>query len=64
MKSKRLLFLVVRDLQQCQGKTAQNAIAKLATIFDVICRAQNIDALLEKAGVKKVGIDTDALKLN
>lgn len=42
------------QMQQCQPNAAHQAIAKLATIFDVVCITQNIDTLLEKAGVKEV----------
>jgi NAD-dependent deacetylase len=42
------------QMQKCQPNAAHNAIAKLATIFDVVCMTQNIDTLLEQAGVKNV----------
>lgn len=42
------------QMQQCQPNAAHRAIAKLATCFDVVCMTQNIDTLLEQAGVKEV----------
>ncbi|MDJ0735602.1 MAG: Sir2 family NAD-dependent protein deacetylase [Nostocaceae cyanobacterium] len=42
------------QMQQCQPNAAHLAIAKLASIFDVVCITQNIDTLLEKAGVSDV----------
>lgn len=42
------------QMQQCQPNAAHQAIAQLATIFDVVCITQNIDTLLEQAGVKDV----------
>ena len=42
------------QMQQCQPNPAHKAIAKLATVFDVVCITQNIDTLLEQAGVKDV----------
>lgn len=42
------------QMQECQPNAAHFAIAQLATNFDVICITQNIDTLLEKAGVKDV----------
>lgn len=41
-------------MQQCQPNLAHLAIAELANHFDVVCITQNIDTLLEKAGVKDV----------
>jgi len=42
------------QMQPCQANAAHHAIAKLSDRFDVICITQNIDTLLEKAGVKEV----------
>ena len=42
------------QMQRCQPNAAHNAVAKLATIFDVVCITQNIDTLLEQAGVTDV----------
>lgn len=42
------------QMQGCHPNAAHNAIDKLATIFDVVCITQNIDTLLEKAGVNDV----------
>lgn len=42
------------QMQECQPNAAHFAIAKLASIFDVTCITQNIDTLLELAGVKNV----------
>ncbi|MFM2061708.1 MAG: hypothetical protein RLZZ507_1378 [Cyanobacteriota bacterium] len=41
-------------MQKCQPNAAHFAIAELANHFDVVCITQNIDTLLEKAGVKDV----------
>ncbi|TAE57325.1 MAG: silent information regulator protein Sir2 [Nostocales cyanobacterium] len=41
-------------MQQCQPNAAHLAIAELANYFHVVCITQNIDTLLEKAGVKDV----------
>ena len=58
MRNKKLVldFYAQRfvEMQQCQPNAAHYAIAKLADIFDVVCITQNIDTLLEKAGVKDV----------
>lgn len=42
------------QMQNCQPNAAHFAIAKLAAIFEVVCITQNIDTLLEKAGVNDV----------
>lgn len=42
------------QMQQCKPNAAHVALAKLANIFDVVCITQNIDTLLEQAGVKNV----------
>jgi NAD-dependent deacetylase len=42
------------EMQQCQPNAAHFAIAELANNFDVVCITQNIDTLLEQAGVKDV----------
>lgn len=42
------------QMQQCQPNAAHKAIAKLANCFEVICITQNIDTLLEQAGVRDV----------
>jgi NAD-dependent deacetylase len=42
------------QMQMCQPNAAHVAIAKLATLFNVVCITQNIDTLLEQAGVKDV----------
>ncbi|WP_413173764.1 SIR2 family NAD-dependent protein deacylase [Anabaena azotica] len=42
------------QMQECQPNAAHFAIAELANHFDVVCITQNIDTLLEKAGVKDV----------
>lgn len=42
------------QMQRCKPNAAHVALAKLANIFDVVCITQNIDILLEQAGVKNV----------
>jgi len=42
------------QMQACQPNAAHHAIAQLADRFEVICITQNIDTLLEQAGVKEV----------
>jgi NAD-dependent deacetylase len=42
------------QMQECQPNAAHIAIAQLANRFDVVCITQNIDTLLEQAGVKDV----------
>ncbi|MBD2208981.1 silent information regulator protein Sir2 [Nostoc linckia FACHB-104] len=42
------------QMQQCKPNAAHFAIAELAAKFDVTCITQNIDTLLEKAGVQDV----------
>ncbi len=58
MRNKQLVldFYAQRfvQMQQCQPNAAHQAIATLADLFDVVCITQNIDTLLEKAGVKDV----------
>lgn len=58
MRNKKLVLdfysLMFVEMEQCQPNAAHYAIAKLANIFDVVCITQNIDTLLEKAGVKDV----------
>jgi NAD-dependent deacetylase len=41
-------------MQKCQPNAAHLAIAELANHVDVVCITQNIDTLLEKAGVKDI----------
>ena len=41
-------------MQECQPNAAHAAIAQLANLFDVVCITQNIDTLLEQAGVQDV----------
>lgn len=41
-------------MQSCQPNAAHHAIAQLQEQFDVVCITQNIDTLLERAGVKNV----------
>jgi NAD-dependent deacetylase len=58
MKNKNLVldFYASRftQMQQCQPNLAHFAIAELANHFEVVCITQNIDTLLEKAGVQNV----------
>lgn len=42
------------EMLQCQPNAAHREIAKLAGVFDVVCITQNIDTLLERAGVREV----------
>lgn len=42
------------QMQNCEPNAAHHAIAKLQEKFDVLCITQNIDTLLERAGVKNV----------
>jgi NAD-dependent deacetylase len=42
------------QMQRCKPNAAHLALAKLANIFDLVCITQNIDTLLEKAGVQNV----------
>lgn len=42
------------QMQQCKPNAAHLALAKLANIFYVVCITQNIDNLLEQAGVQNV----------
>lgn len=42
------------QMQQIKPNAAHYAIAKLATLFEVVCITQNIDTLLEQAGVNEV----------
>jgi NAD-dependent deacetylase len=42
------------QMQACQPNAAHRAIARLAKHFEVLCLTQNIDTLLEKAGVPDV----------
>ena len=42
------------QMQNCKPNAAHDAIAQLQEKFDVLCITQNIDTLLEKAGVKNV----------
>ena len=42
------------QMQKCKPNAAHLAIADLSSYFDVICITQNIDTLLEQAGVKEV----------
>ncbi|MBE9143153.1 SIR2 family NAD-dependent protein deacylase [Planktothrix mougeotii] len=42
------------QMQRCQPNAAHRAIAKLSQYFDVTCLTQNIDTLLEQAGVPNV----------
>jgi NAD-dependent deacetylase len=41
-------------MQKCQPNAGHLAIAELANHFEVVCITQNIDTLLEKAGVKDI----------
>ena len=43
-----------KQMQECKPNAAHHAIAQLANLFDVVCITQNIDTLLEPAGVKDV----------
>ncbi|MEM9542366.1 MAG: Sir2 family NAD-dependent protein deacetylase [Cyanobacteria bacterium P01_E01_bin.42] len=42
------------QMQNCKPNAAHYAIAQLQEQFDVLCITQNIDTLLERAGVKNV----------
>jgi NAD-dependent deacetylase len=42
------------QMQNCKPNAAHDAIAQLQEKFDVLCITQNIDTLLEKAGVNNV----------
>lgn len=42
------------EMEKCEPNLAHLAIAKLASHFEVVCITQNIDTLLEKAGVEDV----------
>ena len=41
-------------MQKCEPNAGHLAIAELGNHFDVVCITQNIDTLLEKAGVKNI----------